>query len=130
MRTALSAILIAAAILDGVLGFRFLSDPAGIGREFGLNADGAMGLSAMRADFTAFFIVAAVFMAFGAWKKRGDVLVAPLLLFLIALTGRALNLLVVGSYPGWWQPMAVEAAHVAVLTAAIASFGWRGRTGR
>lgn len=127
MRTALSAILILGAILDGVLGFRFLSNPAGIGQEFGLRAAGAMGLSAMRADFTAFFLVAAVFMLFGALRKRGDALVAPLLLFLVALTGRALNLLMVGSYPGWWLPMAVEASHVAVLTAAIASFGWRGR---
>jgi hypothetical protein len=88
-----------------------------------------MGLSSMRADFTAFFLVAGLFMIFGAWKQRGDVLAAPLLLFLIALTGRALNLLMVGVYPDWWLPMAVEAAHVAVLAAAIGSFGWGERIG-
>lgn len=125
MKAVLSAVILLGAILDGVLGFRFLSSPAAIGAEFGLEAPSAMGLSAMRADFTAFFFVAAGFMVWGAWQRRGDALVAPLALFLIALTGRALNLLLVGPYPGWWMPMAVEAAHVAVLAAAIRVWDWR-----
>ena len=130
MRTVLSAVILLGALLDGVLGFGFLSNPAQSGANFGLVAaagpTGAMGLSSMRADFTAFFLVAAGFMALGALRRRGDVLVAPLALFLVALSGRALNLLVVGPYDGWWMPMLVEAVHVAVLATAIRAWPWRG----
>lgn len=125
-RTVLSAVILLGAILDGVLGFGFLSNPAKSGADFGLEATGAMGLSAMRGDFTAFFWVAAGFMAVGAWQKRGDLLVAPLALFLVAVSGRALNLAMVGPYEGWWQPMLVETLHVAVLATAIRVFDWRG----
>lgn len=126
MRNALSAVIVLLAILDGVLGFGFLSNPAQSGADFGLTATGPMGLSAMRGDFTAFFFVAAGFMLAGVWQQRGDWLAAPLALFLIAVSGRALNLLLVGPYEGWWMPMAVETLHVAALAAAIRTFGWRG----
>lgn len=126
MHAILRIVIVLGVILDGVLGFGFLFDPAGSAVGFGVSADGAMGLSSLRADFTAFFLVAAGFMAVGAWEIRGDLLVAPLALFLVALTGRALNLLLEGGYPGWWQPMAVEALHVAVLAAAIGAWNWRG----
>ena len=125
MRAALSAVILLGAILDGVLGFGFLYHTAQAGENFGLRSAGAMGLSTMRADLTAFFLVAAGFMMFGAWKRCGDALLAPLALFLIALTGRGVNLLVAGGYDGWWVPMAVEAAHVAVLAAAIRMWDWR-----
>ena len=125
MRAALSAVILLGAILDGVLGFGFLSHTAEAGENFGLQATGAMGLSTMRADLTAFFLVTTGFMVFGAWKRRGDALVAPLALFLIALTGRAVNLLVAGGYDGWWLPMMVEAVHVAVLATAIRVWDWR-----
>lgn len=125
MRNALSAIILLLAVLDAVLGFGFLSNPAKSGADFGLRAEGAMGLSALRGDFTAFFWVSAGFMAAGALKTRGDWLVAPLALFLIAISGRAVNLLAVGGYDGWYVPMAVEAIHVAVLAAAIKVFDWR-----
>ena len=126
MTTILRTLIAVGVILDGALGFGFLSDPAGSALGFGVSANGAMGLSSLRADFTAFFLVAAGFMAAGAWKLRGDVLVAPLALFLVALTGRALNLMIVGPYPAWWQPMAVETLHVVVLASAIGSWSWRG----
>jgi len=125
MRNALSVVIVLLAILDAVLGFGFLSNPAQSGESLGVTGGGAMGLSTMRGDFTAFFWVAAGFMAAGAWKKRGDWLVAPLALFLIAVSGRALNLLLVGAYAGWWVPMAVETLHVAMLAAAIRVFPWR-----
>ncbi|SFO84533.1 hypothetical protein SAMN04488060_0238 [Qipengyuania nanhaisediminis] len=104
----------------------FFVDPALAGADFGLTASGAMGLSAMRGDFTAFFLVAAFFMAWGAWKRRGDVLLPALLLFATAFSGRLVNLFAVGTYEGWWMPMLVEAVHVFVLT--FAMLRWRGRT--
>ncbi|MCA0903152.1 hypothetical protein [Qipengyuania aquimaris] len=126
MNFVLAALIALGALLDLVLGVSFFVDPALAGADFGLTASGAMGLSAMRGDFTAFFLVAAFFMAWGAWKRRGDVLLPALLLFATAFTGRLVNLFAVGTYEGWWMPMLVEAVHVFVLT--FAMLRWRGRT--
>ncbi|MCH2486160.1 MAG: hypothetical protein MK010_00235 [Erythrobacter sp.] len=129
----MSALVALLALLDLMLGVGFLVNPAASGADFGLSAvatgggNGAEGLSAMRADFTAFFVVAALFMGLGAWRRRGDVLTMPLALFAIAFTGRLVNLLVVGSYEGWWLPMLVELGHVAILALAIKVWPWRRR---
>ncbi|QZD86752.1 hypothetical protein [Qipengyuania psychrotolerans] len=123
MNFILAALIALGAMLDLVLGVSFFVDPALAGMDFGMTATGPMGLSAMRGDFTAFFLVAAVFMGWGAWKRRSDVLLAPLLLFATAFTGRLVNLFAVGFYEGWWTPMLVEAAHVFVLT--FAMLRWR-----
>ena len=125
MNFVLAVLIALGALLDLVLGVSFFVDPALAGADFGLTASGAMGLSAMRGDFTAFFLVAAFFMAWGAWKRRGDVLLPALLLFATAFTGRLVNLFAVGTYEGWWMPMLVEAVHVFVLT--FAMLRWRGR---
>ena len=79
MHFVLSALVALLALLDLMLGMGFLVNPAASGADFGLSAvdllnGGAEGLSAMRADFTAFFLVAAGFMGLGAWRRRGDVL--------------------------------------------------------
>ena len=83
MHFVLSALVALLALLDLMLGVGFLVNPAASGADFGLSAvdalnGGAEGLSAMRADFTAFFLVAAGFMGLGAWRRRGDVLTVPL----------------------------------------------------
>ena len=119
MHLILSAIIILLAVIDAVVGVGFLVNPAIAGADIGLTVAGNAGTSALRADLTAFFFVAALFMAWGAWRRRGELLLAPLALFAIAFTGRLINLLVEGSYDGWWLPMAVEMAHVVVLALAI-----------
>ena len=116
MNFILASLIALGALLDLVLGVSFLVDPALAGVDF--------GLTAMRGDFTAFFLVSAIFMGWGAWKRRGDVLLPALMLFAIAFAGRLVNLFVVGTYDGWWQPMTVEALHIAVL--AFAMLQWRG----
>ena len=119
MHLILSAIIVLLAIIDVVVGFGFLVNPAQSGSEFGLAVLGNAGTSALRADFTAFFFVAALFMAWGAWRRRGELLLAPLALFVIAFTGRLINLLVLGGYEDWWIPMTVEMVHIVVLALAI-----------
>lgn len=125
MHLILSALILLAAIIDMVLGIGFLLNPVSSGTNFGIEPSGTMGISAMRADMTAFFLVAALFMAWGAWKRRGDALLAPLALFGIAFIGRAINLVAVGAYDGWWMPMTVEAVHVLLMVLAIRAWGWR-----
>ena len=122
MQFILAILLAVGALLDLFLGISFFLDPATAGADFGLYSATPAGLSAMRGDFTAFFWLAAVCMGWGAWKRRGDVLWPALALFAIAFTGRLTNLIVVGEYDGWWQPMTVEALHVIVLALALKTF--------
>lgn len=126
MHFILAGLLALGALLDLILGVSFFVDPATAGADFGLHSSTPMGLSAMRGDFTAFFWVAAISMGIGAWKRRGDVLWPALALFAIAFTGRLVNLVVVGDYDGWWQPMTVEALHVIVIALAIKVFPFAG----
>lgn len=126
MHFILAALLALGALLDLILGISFFVDPATAGADFGLQSPTPMGLSAMRGDFTAFFWVAAISMGIGAWKRRGDVLWPALTLFAIAFSGRLVNLVVVGDYEGWWQPMTVEALHVIVIALAIKVFPFAG----
>lgn len=116
MRLVLSFLIVAAAIIDMVIGIGFLLNPVSAGSDFGLIPNGDQGLAVLRADMTAFFVIAAIFMIWGAWKRRGDLLLVPIGLFGIAFIGRGLSALVDGTYEGWWLPMLVEAAHVIVLT--------------
>ncbi len=119
MHFILSALIIIGAIIDAMLGFGFLFDPGGTGGDFGLQTMGVAGLSAMRADFSAFFLVSAACMAWGGWRRRGGVLLVPLALFSVAFIGRLINLIVAGTYDLWWMPMLVELAHIIVLTVAV-----------
>lgn len=125
MHTLLSGLMILLAILDLVIGTGFMVDPASSGGDFGLSVATTHGSSTLRGDMTAFFYIAAVSMAWGAWKRRGDILLPALGLFAIAFAGRAINLAIEGVYDGWLVPMAVEALHIAVLTLAVRSWRWK-----
>lgn len=126
MRFVLTALIFVAGLFDLFMAATFLIQPQEAAAGLGVTAIGMMGgplggvagLSTLRADFTAFFGVAAFCMMWGAWRRNGDLLLVPLLLFAVALTGRAVNLALVGYYPAWPLPMAVEAFHVAILAAA------------
>lgn len=119
MHLFLSAIIALLAILDAALGIGFLLEPIQSGGQFGVTPLGNQGTAALRADMTAFFLVAALFMAWGAWRRRGELLLAPLALFVIAFTGRLIDLLVNGAFEDWWFPMTVEMLHIVVLAVAI-----------
>lgn len=118
MRILLTALIFVGGLFYFVTGLGFLVDPVNSGATFGLTASGADGLSTMRADMTAFFVVAATCMLFGAWRRNGDVLLVPAGLFGIALLGRIVSVAADGTEPGFWLPMAVEAITVVVLLVA------------
>lgn len=124
MQLILRAVIIVLALIDMIVGVSFFLAPVGTMVNFGLVAEGAAGLSTARADFTAFFAVAALFMAWGAWRRRADALLAPLALFAVAFTGRLANLLIFGGYPGWREPMAVEMLHIVALGLAVRAWRW------
>lgn len=120
MRLILTALIFVGGLAYLIIGVNFIAAPASSIAGFALEPQGAAGLSTTRADFTAFFVVSALAMLYGAWKRSGEILLVPAFLFGIALTGRIVSAIVDGTYEGYLLPMAVEALSVAVTLA-----GWR-----
>ncbi|WP_374407891.1 DUF4345 family protein [Pelagerythrobacter sp.] len=118
MRIVLTALIFVGGLFFLVTGAGFLIDPVGSAQSFGIAAQGPTGLAAIRADMTAFFVVAAVCMIFGAWRRNGDLLLVPAGLFGVALLGRIVSVAADGTDPGFWAPMAIEALCVIVLLVA------------
>jgi hypothetical protein len=118
MRLFLTAALFLFGLFNLFVGLSFLLTPAAMGAQFNLAPNGSGGLAVLRADFTAFFVVTGACQLWGGWKRNGDLLLVPILLMGLAFTGRALSVMVDGSYAGFAMPMAVEAVQVALGLAA------------
>ena len=116
----LRAVLLLGGLVFIIMGGSFLIDPMGQGGSFGLEPRGNQGLSTIRADFPAFFVVSGGALIIGAWRQRGELLLITAVLMGIALTGRAISLVLDGTYDGWPIPMAVE-----TLTVVLALIGTR-----
>ena len=114
MRFALTALAMLGGILFTAVGLGFFFQPQSTGASFALLPDGIPGLAVMRADMTAFFVIGGGCMIWGAWKRNGELLLVPAVLFGIAFTGRLVTAVVDGATPQFWLPMLVEAATVAV----------------
>ena len=99
------------------IGFGFLTDPVGMGTDFGVAADSNRGLSTIRSDFTAFFWVSGGAFVIGAWRQNATLLLVTAALMGIVFCSRGLSLALDGTYEGWYEPMAVEA--LAVILALI-----------
>ena len=118
MRLVLTALVYLSGLLCLFLAVGFLTDPATSAAGLGVKADGIAGLSTIRADFTAFFGVTGALMLWGAWRRNGDLLLVPAFIYGTAFVCRALGLAIDGTYPGFLQPMAVEAFWTVLLFAA------------
>lgn len=118
MRLILTALLFLFGLFNLLLGIGFLVDPTGLGATFKLIPDGPGGLAVLRADLTAFFLVAGGSQLWGGWRRNGDLLLVPALLFGIAFTGRAVSAMLDGTAEGFAMPMAIEALQVVLAIAA------------
>jgi hypothetical protein len=123
MRNVVRAVVALVGLFNLAMGAGFLIDPAGSGMRFFLTSLGTQGLATMRADMTAFFVVAGAFALWGAWRTARAPLVVPVSLFTIAITGRLVSLVADGAPGTAFPPMAVEAAMIAILLLACRSFG-------
>lgn len=118
MRIVLIGLIFLFGLFDLFMAVSFLLDPVQAATGFGIAADGARGLSSVRADFTSFFGVVAGCMMLGAWRRNGDLLLVPAALMGIAAVVRLASVAIDGTYPGWMMPISVEIAHVILLIAA------------
>ena len=126
MNLIVRSLLILAGMIFCVIGGSFLAYPASPGGSFGLDTNGAQGLSSLRGDFTAYFWVTGGGLIYGAWAKRRDVLLIPGLLLGITFAARALSLALDGFYENWWQPMGVEALTIVLILVGRRAFAQRG----
>ena len=118
MRLILTALLFLFGLFNLLLGIGFLLDPASMQTNFPVTASGPAGMAVLRADLTAFFLVAGGCQLWGGWRRNGDLLLVPGLLMGIAFTGRLVSAAMDGTAPGFAVPMAVEAVQVALAYAA------------
>ena len=114
MITILRIVLLLGGLFFGWIGVGFLMDPAGSAEGFGMSARDTHGLSTIRGDMAAFFTVGALGLIWGAARRTATPLIFTAALFGVAIIGRAINLLQVGDYAGWWMPMTVEAVTVVI----------------
>jgi hypothetical protein len=120
MRLVLTALIFLIGLFDLLLAVSFLVHPLDVAQALGVVPVDTGGISTIRADFTSFFGVAGFAMLWGAWRRNADLLLVPMLLFAVSFLGRTVDLLLSGPYPGWANPMTVEAIEVVLLLA-----GWR-----
>lgn len=115
MRLVITALVYLSGLVCLLMAVGYLIDPAGSAAQLGIKPDGIAGLSTIRADFTALFGLTGAAMMLGAWRRNGDLLLAPALFYGTAFTGRAIDLAINGTYPMFAKPMAAEAFWAVLL---------------
>ncbi|MBC7519653.1 MAG: hypothetical protein H7268_00955 [Sandarakinorhabdus sp.] len=122
MRSIMRVVIGLVGLLNVALGLGFLLAPAKMAQGFFLLPVGSQGLATLRADFTGFFLGAATFALFGAWRADPRPLLVPLVMLGLALAGRSFSLIVDGVGPDAIAPMVIELVMLVLLVAARRSF--------
>ena len=110
----LRAALFAAGLMMLMQGVAFLVTPETAAASLGVAVGDTQSLAVMRADMTAFFVLAGGAMLWGAWQRSAGALLVSAILFGIALLGRSVSVFADGIYDQFWVPMAFEALFVAL----------------
>lgn len=122
MNTGLRIAVAIIGLLISVIGLLFLVRPEWMAAQFYITPIGSQGLATIRADFTGFFLTGGTFALLGAWKRRADALLVPIMLLAVALFGRFVSLIFDGVGPAAIPPMIAEAVMIGILLAAYRAF--------
>ena len=115
MRLAITALVFVGGLFFSLLSLSFLFQPSAAITEFGLTPTNPMGLANARADFFAYFAILGAGMIWGAWKRRGDVLLVPAVIMLLALIARLVGAAIEGINDGFVFAAAMEGGFAALL---------------
>lgn len=115
MQNLLRALIGLVGLFNMVVGLGFMFVPARLAKTFFLSPIGIEGMATLRADFPGFFIASSVFAVLAAARNRADLLLAPVVMIAIALTGRIVSILLDGSTSASFPPLIVEAAMLVLL---------------
>ena len=120
LRIIITALVFLGGLFFIMSGLSFLLQPHTTAPGIGLIPNGAVGLATARADFFALFGLLGICMIWGAWKRRGDLLLLPALAMLMAVGARLLSFTLDGPNPGFLGPIAIEGGLAALLLVARA----------
>lgn len=115
MRLIITALVFLAGLFFIMSGLSFLLQPQSIGSSLGLAPNGTTGLATLRADFFALFSLLGVSMIWGAWKRRGDLLLLPAMALILAVIARVVSVAMDGMSPTFVSSAAIEAVIAALL---------------
>jgi len=93
----------------------FLLTPARVALRLGLEPTGPVGLSTLRGDFFALFLMFGLSAIYASVRNRSDVLIIPMIMIAVIILGRLFSAIVDGSGPEALPLIAVEVVMLAIV---------------
>lgn len=115
MITIVRIALFGLGVLTLPLAAGFLLTPARVALRLGLEPTGPVGLSTLRGDFFALFLMFGLSAIFASVRNRSDVLIIPMIMIAVIILGRLFSAVVDGSGPEALPLIAVEVVMLAIV---------------
>lgn len=115
MITIVRIALFGLGVLTLPLAAGFLLTPARVALRLGLEATGPVGLSTLRGDFFALFLMFGLSAIYASVRNRSDVLIIPMIMIAVIILGRLFSAVVDGSGPEALPLIAVEVVMLAIV---------------
>ena len=115
MITIVRIVLLGLGVLTLPLAAGFLLAPARVALRLGLEPTGPVGLSTLRGDFFALFLMFGLTAIYAAVRNRSDVLIIPMIMIAVIILGRLFSAVVDGSGPEALPLIAVEVVMLAIV---------------
>jgi len=93
----------------------FLLTPARVALRLGLEPTGPVGLSTLRGDFFALFLMFGLSAIYAAVRNRSDVLLIPMIMLAVIIAGRLFSAVLDGSGAKAMPLIAVEVVMLATV---------------
>jgi hypothetical protein len=113
--TIVRIVLLGLGVLTLPLAAGFLLAPARVALRLGLEPTGPVGLSTLRGDFFALFLMFGLTAIYAAVRNRSDVLIIPMIMIAVIILGRLFSAVVDGSGPEALPLIAVEVVMLAIV---------------
>jgi hypothetical protein len=113
--TIVRIVLLGLGVLTLPLAAGFLLAPARVALRLGLEPTGPVGLSTLRGDFFALFLMFGLSAIYASVRNRSDVLIIPMIMIAVIILGRLFSAVVDGSGPEALPLIAVEVVMLAIV---------------
>ena len=115
MITIVRIALFGLGVLTLPLAAGFLLTPARVALRLGLEPTGPVGLSTLRGDFFALFLMFGLSAIYASVRNRAVVLIIPMIMIAVIILGRLFSAIVDGSGPEALPLIAVEVVMLAIV---------------
>ena len=115
MITIVRIALFGLGVLTLPLAAGFLLTPARVALRLGLEPTGPVGLSTLRGDFFALFLMFGLSAIYASVRNRSDVLIIPMIMIVVIILGRLFSAVLDGSGPEALPLIAVEVVMLAIV---------------